>query len=260
MTAPATTSATATVSLTLARNLRGWSHAAQQRLQKPPRRGTFRKLDAARRQLGLLSVADEQGQARIYWLIDLDNQTVEDARFLAYGSLSSHPLCDAWCSLSMGLPVAEACSLSAAEIEASLRDEAHSPAFPADDASKLDFLTDLQRLALQAVPHLVLLPKPIEVERYVRKREQEWNDQDRAWLPLSLMKKLMWAQKEGSAALLDRTGRDIDWSVEGLHDDFRVIAQFKHVADDEIPLLLGFLSSGLQNRIHPQIKVEEASA
>ena len=100
----------------------------------------------------------------------------------------------------------------------------------------------------------------MEVERYSRKREQEWDEQDKAWLPLSLMKKLIKAQKAGSTILEERTGRSIAWSVEGLHDDFKVVAKFKDVPAEEVPLLIGFLSSGLQTGIHPQIEVEEAAA
>ena len=87
---------------------------------------------------------------------------------------------------------------------------------------------------------MVILPKPVEVERYTRKREQEWDEADQAWLPLSLMKKLMKAQKLGSEILQERTGRAIDWSVEGLHDDFQVVAKFKDVSAEEVPLLIGF--------------------
>ena len=105
-----------------------------------------------------------------------------------------------------------------------------------------------------------ILPKPVEVERYTRKREQEWDEHDKAWLPLSLMKKFMKAQQVGSKVLQERTGREIDWSVEGLHDDFQVMAKFNDVSAEEIPRSWEFLASELQNRIHPQIVVEEAAA
>jgi hypothetical protein len=75
------------------------SRVAEERLRHPRTRGVFAPIEAARRQLGLLAVADDQGQARIGWLIDLDTKTVADARFLAFGDLASHPIADAFTEL-----------------------------------------------------------------------------------------------------------------------------------------------------------------
>ncbi|TVR12365.1 MAG: hypothetical protein EA401_09270 [Planctomycetota bacterium] len=72
------------------------------------------------------------------------------------------------------------------------------------------------------------------------------------------MKKLVRAQQEGVVVLRERTGRTIIWSVEGLHDDFRILARFPDLDRQEVPLVLGFLASGLQSRIHPRISIEEA--
>ena len=241
-------------------HLADWSDKALQGLRNPPRRGTFRPLDAARQQLALLSVGDQQGQARIYFLVDLPTLVISEARFLAYGALHSHAVTDAWCTLAQGKTVSEACSVGADIIEQHLQ-ETEAPPFGTKLSDKqTSFLQELQVAAESAVPGLKILPKPVEVERYTRKREQEWNDHDKAWLPLSLMKKLMKAQKLGSDILLERTGRSIDWSVEGLHDDFQVVAKFNNISAEEVPLLIGFLSSGLQTGIHPQIEVEEAGA
>ena len=237
-----------------------WSDTAQARLRLPPQRGTFRPLDAARAQLALLSVADSAGQARIYWLIDLEQQQVADARFLAYGDLSSHPLADAFCALAKGQSLDQATAMDPNRCEAELRDDPQQPAFGSMDDANLSFISELQRLARAAAPQLSVLPKPVEVERYTRKREQEWDEFDRAWLPLSLMKKLMQAQKVGNDVLHERSGRQLEWSVEGLHDDFRIKARFAGVAADQVPTLIAFLAEGLQQRIHPQITVEEAES
>ena len=94
------------------------SAAAMARLRKPRTRGVFAPLDAARRQLGLLAVSDAQGQARIFWLIDLPSATIADARFLAFGQLSSHPIADAFTETVRGRTVADAGRVSAEQIEA----------------------------------------------------------------------------------------------------------------------------------------------
>ncbi|TVR14144.1 MAG: hypothetical protein EA401_05115 [Planctomycetota bacterium] len=237
-----------------------WSEQAWQRLQLPPQRGSFRPLDAARRQLGLVATADDMGQCRITWLIDVEQQVVEDARFLAFGALSSHPLADAFCQRAKGQSIDAICSLDPLNCEADLRDTPETPAFGEDPTLLVAFIRDLQQRIAALAPTVTVLPKPVEVERYQRKREQEWDDQDRAWLPLSLMKKLMQVQKVGDAILLERSNRPITWSVEGLHDDFLIKASFTDVSSDETPTLIAFLQEGLQERIHPQISVEEVSS
>jgi NifU-like protein involved in Fe-S cluster formation len=84
----------------------GLSQLATARLRTPRCRGAFAPIDAARRQLGLLAVSDDQGQARIFWLVDLATQVIEDARFLAFGSLASHPVADAFTELARAAPSA----------------------------------------------------------------------------------------------------------------------------------------------------------
>ncbi|MDA3961283.1 MAG: iron-sulfur cluster assembly scaffold protein [Planctomycetota bacterium] len=240
------------------------SDQARQRLRKPLRRGSFRPLDAARAEFGLLTVADTQGQARIYWLIDLNTQVVEDARFLAFGSLASHPIADCWTEQLRGQSVEAVCHMAAADIEAALRDKSGTPAFGEAGLEPLNFISELQALALAALPSVKLLPKPVEVERYQRKREQDWDEQDRVWLPLSLMKKIMQVQDLAGKALSERLNRsDIAWSVEGLHDDFAVVVKFGGTGwmppEDEQPTLVLFIQSALQNAIHPAITVSVKS-
>jgi NifU-like protein involved in Fe-S cluster formation len=235
-----------------------FSQEAQRRLRKPRRRGMFEPIDAARAQLGLLSVADSRGQLRIYWLIDLDQQRIDDARFLAFGELSSHPVADAFSDLVRGRSVEEACHLSLDTIEQSLRDQPEQPAFGEAGLAPLQMLTEIQQLALAALPRVKLLPKPVEVQRYERKRQQDWDEQDRAWLPLSLLKKLAKVQKSLQHVVHERLKRpEIEWEVEGLHDDFQLRIALSGVVAEQKPTILQFFQSELRADIHPQITVEE---
>ncbi|MFW5845059.1 MAG: iron-sulfur cluster assembly scaffold protein, partial [Planctomycetota bacterium] len=194
------------------------SEQARSRLARPPRRGMFEPVDAARRQLGLLSVTDDGGQLRTYWLVDLESKRIEDARFLSFGSLASHPIGDAFTELVRGITVGEACALPPERVEELLRDEADAPAFGAAGMEPLACIGDLQAKAAAELPTLKLLPKPVEVERYERKRQQDWDEHDRAWLPLSLLKKVAKVQKSLDLVLAERLERpDIGYSVEGLH-------------------------------------------
>ena len=104
------------------------SEAALTRLHGPKRRGRFAPVDAAKAELALLTVADDEGQARIYCLVDIKTSIIEDARFLAFGHLASHPICDAWMEDSRGKSVQAACETSAEAIDALLA-ENDEPAF-----------------------------------------------------------------------------------------------------------------------------------
>jgi NifU-like protein involved in Fe-S cluster formation len=233
------------------------SRAAEARLRQPLRRGTFRPRDAARRRLGLLTVADGDGQARIYWLVDLASQRIEDSRFLAFGELTSHPVADAFCEEVRQRTVAEACALPAGAVELVLRDDPGVPAFGDAGLAPLAFLADLQARALAALPAVELLPAPVEKIVYQRKREADWDATDRSWLPLSLLRKVGKADAVIAKALAEHAP-GASHRIDGLHDDFRVVLRLDGVVADQAPTLGLFLASALR-QIHPGITVEVAS-
>jgi len=76
------------------------------------------------------------------------------------------------------------------------------------------------------------------------------------------MKKIMRVQAAIAAGLAERLGReDVDWSVEGLHDDFRVVVAFGRKDGyappaDERPTVLAFMQEAAR-AVHPAIVVEE---
>lgn len=233
------------------------SRAAEERLRRPLTRGAFAPIEAARRQLGLLAVADDQGQARIGWLIDLDTKTVADARFLAFGDLASHPVADAFTELCRGRTVADACALSAAEVEAKLRDDPATPAFGAKGLEPLAFLADLQRRAAAELPNVVLLPKPVEKQVYKRKRELDWTATDKAWFALSLLKKIGRVDAISGRVLRDRLHGDATLSIEGLHDDFRIMVKLTGLAPEQVPTALQLIQDALKTEVHPDLTVVE---
>jgi NifU-like protein involved in Fe-S cluster formation len=232
------------------------SRAAEARLRQPLRRGAFRPRDAARRRLGLLSVADGDGQARIYWLVDLASQRIEDARFLAFGDLASHPIADAFCEEVRQRTVTEACALPASAVELALRDDPATPAFGDAGLAPLAFLADLQARALAALPAVELLPAPVEKIVYQRKREADWDAADRAWLPLSLLRKVGKADAVIGKALAERAP-GASHRIDGLHDDFRVVVRLDGVAADQAPTL-GMLLADALHVLHPGLVVEVA--
>lgn len=235
------------------------SAKARERLKAPRTRGAFQPIDAARRQLGLLAVADAQGQARLSWLVDLPTQSIADARFLAFGALASHPVADLFTELVRGRPVVDACRLTAEQVEALLRDDPATPAFADQGLEPLAFIRDLQERALAELPGLQLLPKPEERQVYQRKRKQDWNDADTRWFNLSLLRKISRVDAVAARVLQERLGRGT-YTIEGLHDDFRVVVIFAGLATEEIPTVAQFIQDALRGEVHDQLVVDGRSA
>jgi NifU-like protein involved in Fe-S cluster formation len=233
------------------------SRAAEARLRQPKTRGAFAPIEAARRQLGLLAVADGLGQARIGWLVDLEAKTIADARFLAFGELASHAIADAFTEMCRGRSVADACALSAAEIEAALRDDPATPAFGAKGLEPLAFVADLQARAAAELPHLALLPKPVEKQVYKRKRELDWSAADKAWFALSLLKKIGRVDAIAARVLRERLHGEAKLSIEGLHDDFRIRVKLAGLAPEQVPTALQLIQDALKTEVHPDLTVEE---
>jgi NifU-like protein involved in Fe-S cluster formation len=233
------------------------STAAEIRLRKPRTRGVFRPLDAARRQLGLLSVADSQGQGRIYWLIDLPTSEIIDARFLAFGEPWSHPLYDAFTELARGNTVSGACQLSAEQVDSLLRDDPATPAF--GDLEPYVVMREVQSLAEAALPTITLLPKPKDAPKYERKRKADWNDEDARWLPLGLLKKAELVETVLAEVLHEKLdGQAVTYQLVEINDDFRVRISFRGLPEEQVPTLCQFLQDALHGRIHSQMSVEAA--
>jgi NifU-like protein involved in Fe-S cluster formation len=227
------------------------------RVKKPRTRGVFIPVDAARRQLGLLAVSDSTGQGRIYWLVDLATTVIEDARFLAFGDLSSHAVLDAFTELARGRTVADAGRLSAEQVESLLRGDDGGPAFGDEGLAPLAFLRELQDLAEAELPRLALLPKPVDAPAYVRKRKADWSAEDERWLPLNLLRKSALVEQVLGDVLSDRVGRaGVRWRLDAINDDFIVRIRFDGLPAEEVPTLCQFLQDALRGRIHPAIVVE----
>jgi len=233
------------------------SAKALARLRKPRTRGAFAPIDAAKRQLGLLAVSDDAGQARLFWLIDLPTATIADARFLAFGDLASHPIMDAFTETVRSRTVSDACRLTPEQIEALLRDDPMTPAFGEQGLKPLAFLRDLQDRAEALLPTIALLPKPVERQVYQRKREADQSDTDKAWFKLSLLKKIGRVDAVAARVLRDLLHPEATLSIEGLHDDFRVVMTVSGLTPEQVPTALQLIQDALRTDVHPDLTVEE---
>ncbi len=210
-------------------------------------------IDAATRQLALLSVADDGGQARVSWLVELPTLVVREARYLAFGSLASHALMDAWSELALGRTVADACRLDYAQIESLLRDDPATPAIAEQEQGA--FLRALQDRAEREVPHLVLLPRPAGARAYQRKHQSLWSEEDRAWLPQSLLKKAAAVEELTVTTLRARLGHEVAHVVDGPHDDFQVLIRFTGLSAEQAPTAAQLVQDALRSRLHSQLTV-----
>lgn len=236
--------------------LADFSTKAQARLKRPKTRGTFRPVDGARRQLGLLTVADSGGQGRIYWLVDLTTDVIEDARYLAFGALPSHAAFDAFTELCRGNTVAAACQLTGDQVDSILRDDPLTPAF--GDMDIYRSLDELQQLAQTERPRVALLPLPEEKVTYQRKRKADWSSEDTAWLPLNLFKKAQRIEDILHEVLTTKVDNDkVSWRLDGINDDFIVRIRFTGLPEEQIPTLCRFLQDDIRGKVHSQLTVEE---
>jgi len=227
---------------------------AEARLRRPRARGAFQPIDAASRQLALLSVADRGGQARLSWLVELPTLVIREARFLAFGSLASHALMDAFSELVLGRRIEDACRLTLEQVESLLRDDPATPAFPGAPGDG-GFLRELQDLAERESAHLVLLPRPAGVVAYKRKHASLWSVEDNAWLPLSLLKKAAAVEAIAGSVLRERLGHDVAHLVDGPHDDFQVVIRFTGLAAEQAPTAAQLVQDALRSRLHSQLSV-----
>ena len=231
------------------------SERAQSRLRAPRTRGRFAGIDAARRQLGLLEVADSTGQAHASWLIDLTTGTIADSRFLAFGDRASHPIADVFTETVRGRTVAEAAAITADQLDSLLRDDPLTPAF--GDLEPFAFVRDLQERALAALPNVVLMPPPPEAQSYQRKRKADWTQADAAWLPKSLLMKIA-AVDAAAAPILAGLVPGAGLAIDGLHDDLRLIVRFTGIDPASAPTIALALCDRLRPLIHPDLQIELA--
>ena len=129
-----------------------------------------------------------------------------------------------------------------------------SPGEAACEAGQLAFIPDLQARLLAALPLVKLLPKPAEKQVYQRKRKPDWSEADQTWLPLSLLKKIAAVDATVQRVLAERAP-GASARIEGLHDDFRVVALIAGVSDSERETLSLFINSALKTT-HPDLSVE----
>jgi hypothetical protein len=227
---------------------------AERRLRAPRHRGAIQPVEAARRQLALLSVADAEGQGRIYWLIELPGRIIREARYLAFGSRASHALLDCLCDLATGAVVEDACRMRAEQVESLLRDDPATPAVPSEDTAFLDALLEA---AAAAAGNLEILPKPIEAPVFTRKREAEWDERDRAWFGLKYLRQIGKVDALIGRVLRARFPQQPPaYRIVNLNDAAQVEVAIGGLHADQLPTIAQVLTDALSSELHPHLRAE----
>jgi NifU-like protein len=108
--------------------------------------GTFSEEDAAIRQLYLArrSLGDvREGNAlTFYWLVDLEDGVIIDAKFQAFGNSALIGACEVACELVIGKNYDQARRISAELIDKHVQDKNGMPGFPEETYPYLNFVVD----------------------------------------------------------------------------------------------------------------------
>ena len=222
------------------------------RILKPGHRGRLTARDSAETQWGLVSA--NNGEGKLYCLVDMKDRMVKKARFLSFGALKSLPILDAFCELAGGRSLVAACATTRADLQGRISD------MGAGDAD-FAFLQDLQAQLLSNIETTVVEP-PLDLENlpYQRKAEKDMDERDRAWIPLGAPAKIIKLGEVAARVIIERTVfHPGDISIYDVARDFNVKVRFAaQVPRQQRPTLLQFIAEACRSDLHPHIQVSEA--
>lgn len=114
------------------------------RIENPRNAGSYQTSDTIGRGVRLVEGADgsiEDGnRVVLYWLVDLDDGVIVDARFQAIGQSALIGAADAACDLLVGKNYDQAGRVSADLIDKQVRDRSEEPAFPKETFPHLNLV------------------------------------------------------------------------------------------------------------------------
>ncbi|MBN4066544.1 NifU family protein [Simkania negevensis] len=106
--------------------------------------GFFTEEEASEREMRLVFATegsvDEENVVQFYWLVDLEDGIIADAKFQVYGHSALIAAAEASCDLVIGKNYDQAGRLNADMVDASLRDKSDLPAFPKETYTHLNLV------------------------------------------------------------------------------------------------------------------------
>ncbi len=121
-----------------------YSKKLRAKIDKPRNVGCFHNEESAVRGVRLIEGADgniEDGnEVHLYWLVDLEDGVIVDAKFQAFGQTALIGAAETTCDILVGKNYDQAQRLSADLIDKQVRDKSDEPAFPPETFAHLNLV------------------------------------------------------------------------------------------------------------------------
>ena len=231
------------------------------KIEKPRCVGTFTKEQSAERGMYLAQGQEGSLEAgnliRIYWLVDLDDGLIVDAKFQVFGQSALIGAAEVACEIVIGKNYDQAKRLSTELLDKQVRDRSDDPAFPKETFPHLNLVLGALEEASEQCLHIPLAdtyvapPAPMDIEVL----EGGYP----GWQELPLKKKLIVIEEVIARDVrpyieLDAGGIE----VLNLLNDREVLIAYKGSCTScfsATGTTLAYIQQVLQARVHPDLKV-----
>ena len=170
-----------------------WSRYSKKmiaKIEKPRSAGFFTKEESEARAMRL-AIGKEGGYKEgnlvwLYWLVDVDDGIIVDAKFQVYGQSALIAAAEVACELVIGKNYDQARRIGADLLDKELRDRSSQAAFPPETSFHLNLVVDaLDRAAEQcmdiALPtHYAAPPAPLEIGEVLKDGYPGWMQLDKS--------------------------------------------------------------------------------
>ena len=239
-----------------------YSKKMAQKIESPRNGGLFTREEAEARAMrlaiGTEGKPEEGNCVRLYWLVDLDDGIIVDAKFQVYGQTALIGAAEGACELLIGKNYDQAKRIRSELIDRQLRDKAEEPAFPRETHPHLSLvLGAIEKAAEQCMdipfadtyvaPPVPTLPGEVVPGGYP------------GWLDLPLKKKIAVIEE-----VLDRDVRPyIALDAGGVHvinllQDKEVVITYSGTCTScysSIGTTLSYIQQVIRAKVHPELSV-----
>ncbi|MBA3721264.1 MAG: iron-sulfur cluster assembly scaffold protein [Parachlamydiaceae bacterium] len=232
------------------------------KIEKPRCVGFFTKDQSEER--GMRLAIGEQGNIkdgnliRLYWLVDIEDGIIVDAKFQAYGQTALVGAAEIACDLIIGKNYDQAKRISAELIDKQVRDRNEDSAFPKEAAPHLNLVVDAMENAAEKCMDIPLAPNYVSVPA-PRDMGEVLEGGYPGWETLSTNQKIALIEEILSRDIrpyieLDAGGVD----VLNLINDREVVIAYKGSCTScfsATGTTLSFIQQVLRAKVHPSLTV-----
>lgn len=228
----------------------------------PKNRGAYYPEDAGAK--GMALVQAKFKDIKLYWLVDIGEDRIYNAKFFAYGGKVSLAIGEALSSMVKGLTIPEACSLLGGDVERQLRDDPRVPSVSESKLPAFGAVEELLRTVEKEYPSAKALAlassaaKEKEGER-TAPADSGLNIVEQAWLSLTpdeQIQQLEAVLDEKIRPALNSDGGNV--SVKEIIDGRKVIIQYQGACGgcgSSIGATLSFIEQTLRRNVYEELVV-----